>query len=125
MMGLFKWMRENLKLIMIAVVIVFVITCGVMYGVGGGKGADGKGPNDAVAKVNGKKVARADVERIALRIAEQQSASMPGVKASEDDIYLFRKQAVDISSDISVLNTMLTQEGLKDSTFTLNKEGTH
>lgn len=95
MMGLFKWMRENLKLIMIAVVIVFVITCGVMYGVGGGKGADGKGPNDAVAKVNGKKVARADVERIALRIAEQQSASMPGVKASEDDIYLFRKQAVE------------------------------
>lgn len=38
---------------------------------------------------------------------------------------LFRKQAVDISSDISVLNTMLTQEGLKDSTFTLNKGGNH
>lgn len=72
---------------------------------------------------------------------EAETVKTPEMKKTEDNIEatldtinaaferlldnLFRKQAVDISSDISVLNTMLTQEGLKDSTFTLNREGNH
>ena len=53
---MFGWMRSNLKIIMIAVVIVFVITCGVMYGISTGSDNGGKRPTDAVAKVTGKKV---------------------------------------------------------------------
>ena len=92
---MFGWMRSNLKIIMIAVVIVFVITCGVMYGISTGSDNGGKRPTDAVAKVNGKKVSRIDVERISSRIAEEAVQRMPGIRPSEDDIYLFRRQAVD------------------------------
>ena len=35
---------------------------------------------------------------------------------------LFVDRAWDISSDISVLNTMLAQEGLKEDDFTLNNK---
>ena len=33
---------------------------------------------------------------------------------------LFRNKAWDVSSDISVLNTMLAQDGIKDSGFNIN-----
>jgi len=90
---LFQWMRENLKVIMIIVVVVFLATCGVMYGIGGGK-KDGPNPGKPVVKINGDKIPRIDVEKTALLIAERMAAQ-GHIQINEEVMADCRKKAVD------------------------------
>ncbi len=106
---------------MIAVVIVFVITCGVMYGISTGSDNSGKRPTDAVAKVNGKKVSRIDVETTASRIAEEAVQRMPGIRPTEGDVYLFRRQAVDSMGLEMLLKKEIKNRGIKVGRKELNE----
>jgi len=90
---LFEWMRENLKGIMIAVVLVFLASCGVMYGIGSSSN-DGPNPGKPVVKINGKKVARIDVEKTALLIAERIGAQ-GRIQITDEVMADCRRKAVD------------------------------
>lgn len=118
---MFKWMRDNLKIIMVAVVVVFIITCGVMYGVSSGKGSNGKGMNDAVAKVNGKKVERSEVEQRASNIIEQESRAIPGMQQNADNMYLYRKQALESIGIEDELRKEIKKRNIKVDKKELNK----
>lgn len=114
---MFKWMKKNLKWIMIATIAVFVITCSVMYGIS--RGSD---RSDVVAKVNGEKISRKLVDSVAAGIAEQQSRSMPGVQGtSEDNIYLFRVRALEYIGIEAELKKEFDKSGIDVSRKEINE----
>lgn len=118
---MFKWMRDNLKLIMIAVVIIFIITCGVMYGIGGGRDSNGKNPNAAVVKINGKKVSRADVERVALKIAEMRARDSH-IQITDEVMAECRQKAVDNMGLERELKKEIKARGIKVSSAEIKEQ---
>lgn len=88
-----RWMRVHLKFIMISVIVLFVISCFALYGIGGGRrggsSSDNKG-NTAVAEINGDEVMRSDVEKVAMQIAENQKQAVTSL-----DMPQYRKMALD------------------------------
>jgi hypothetical protein len=92
---LLRWMRVHLKFIMITVIVLFVISCFALYGIGGGSRRGGSSSNNsksdtAVAEINGDEVMRSDVEKVAMQIAENQKQSVTSL-----DMPQFRKMALD------------------------------
>lgn len=82
-------LRTQVKWIMAAIVVVFVLSIFLMYGPGGGKGSGTK--DYAVAEVDGKKIMRSQIEA---GLAEMADQAQNGQVTSED-IPLLRQNVLD------------------------------
>ncbi|NLD05826.1 MAG: peptidylprolyl isomerase [Synergistaceae bacterium] len=88
-----RYLRSHVKVIMIAVIVLFVLSIFAGYGLyaRSGKGADGQ-RDYAVAEVNGKDVMRSDIEKGTVQLAEQLGSEREVTSA---DIPFMRKAILD------------------------------
>lgn len=88
-----RYLRSHVKVIMIAVIILFVGSCFAGYGLYSRSSGGSDGQRDyAVAKVNGKDVMRSDIERGMSQLAEQLGSEREVTSA---DIPYMRKAILD------------------------------
>ncbi len=91
-------LRTQVKWIMAAIVVVFVLSIFLMYGPGGGRGTGNK--DYAVAEVDGRKVMRSQIEAGLAEIAEQAQ----NTQVTSEDLPLLRR---------NVLDSIIIEAGLK------------
>ncbi|MDO4988445.1 MAG: SurA N-terminal domain-containing protein [Synergistes sp.] len=85
-----RFMREHTKVIMVLVILFFVASCFVGYGLyARGGGQDGQ-KDYPVAEASGKKIMRSEIERNMQRVAEQY-----GGEITSQDLPLLRKSALE------------------------------
>jgi len=84
-------MRKHTKIIMAAVIVFFMLSCFAGYGLYARSGRGGE-HDYAVAKINGKRVMRSNVDRLMVQIAEQSANSGT---LSEEDWLKLRQVALD------------------------------
>jgi len=95
---LMNTLRTQVKWIMAAIVVIFVLSIFLMYGPGGGRGS---GPKDyAVAEVDGKRIMRSQIEAGLAEMADQ----VQDRQISSEDIPLLRQ---------NVLDSIIIEAGLK------------
>ena len=78
---LMNTLRNQVKWIMAAIVVIFVLSIFLMYGPGGGGKGDGS-RDYAVAEVDGKKIMRSQIEAGMAQMAEQSQATESARKTS-------------------------------------------
>ncbi len=88
-----RYLRSHVKIIMTAVIVLFVLSCFAGYGLYSRSGSRPGGERDyAVAEVDGKKVMRSDIEKGAMHLAEQAGS---GREITSADIPMIRKAVLD------------------------------
>jgi len=91
---LLRYLRSHVKAIMIAVILLFVLSCFAGYGLYARSGrGSGDGMRDyAVAEIDGKDVMRSDIEKGTMQLAEQLGS---GKEVTSADIPFMRKAILD------------------------------
>ena len=89
-----RYLRSHVKAIMIAVILLFVLSCFAGYGLYARSGrGSGDGMRDyAVAEIDGKDVMRSDIEKGTMQLAEQLGS---GKEVTSADIPFMRKAILD------------------------------
>ena len=88
-----RYLRSHVKAIMIAVILLFVLSCFAGYGLYARSGRSADGSKDyAVAKIDGKDVVRSDIEKGTMQLAEQLGSDREVTSA---DIPFMRKAILD------------------------------
>ena len=89
-----RYLRSHVKAIMIAVILLFVLSCFAGYGLYARSGrGSGDGMRDyAVAEIDGKDVMRSDIEKGTMQLAEQLGS---GKEVTSADIPCMRKAILD------------------------------
>ncbi|NLI96167.1 MAG: peptidylprolyl isomerase [Synergistaceae bacterium] len=95
---LMNTLRTQVKWIMAAIVVIFVLSIFLMYGPGGGRGSGSK--DYAVAEVDGKRIMRSQIEAGLAEMADQ----VQDRQISSEDIPLLRQ---------NVLDSIIIEAGLK------------
>jgi len=95
---LMNTLRTQVKWIMAAIVVIFVLSIFLMYGPGGGRGPGSK--DYPVAEVDGKKIMRSQIETGLAQMADQ----VQDRQITSEDLPLLRQ---------SVLDSMVVEAGLK------------
>jgi hypothetical protein len=92
-----KFFRENVRWIMIAVLVLFTLSCFAGYGMySRGSSSRGGGMQDyPVAEVDGQKVMRSEIEKSMGQIAEQYAQSGQATKVTSADFPALRQMALD------------------------------
>ncbi|MDR1886178.1 MAG: SurA N-terminal domain-containing protein [Synergistaceae bacterium] len=93
-----RYLRKNVRSIMLIIVVLFVVSCFAGYGIRGGGGADGSGASDGardyeVAVVNGERIMRSRIEADMFQMI--QSLGAQAATISDDDYPSLRSAALD------------------------------
>ena len=100
-------LRTQVKWIMAAIVVIFVLSIFLMYGPGGGRGTGSK--DYAVAEVDGKKVMRSQIEKGLAELAEQAQ----NAQVTSEDLPMMRQTVLDSLVIESALHKEAKEKDIK------------
>lgn len=107
---LMNTLRNQVKWIMAAIVVIFVLSIFLMYGPGGGGKGDGS-RDYAVAEVGGKKIMRSQIEAGMAQMAEQSQAT----EVTSEDFPLLRQSVLDSIVVEAALKKEVAEKNIKVS----------
>ena len=107
---LMNTLRNQVKWIMAAIVVIFVLSIFLMYGPGGGGKSDGS-RDYAVAEVDGKKIMRSEIEAGMAQMVEQSQAT----EITSEDFPRLRQSVLDSIVVEAALKKEAEQKNIKVS----------